>query len=123
MASFTIINGLQVPNDRHFPAPKPDLSIYERPKSKIQQFFWKRRVWFEATFAFSMLEPWEKIMLFMIMFVFAALFLTGAVKYFPTHLSIMRRRAVYYLIGQEGDEYLLWQWLGLGVGKFKHAEL
>ena len=27
----------------------------------------------------------------------------------------MQRRAIYYLWGQEGDERLLWQWLGLGV--------
>jgi len=35
----------------------------------------------------------------------------------PHHLVVMRRRAVYYLWGQEGDERLLWQWLGLGAGE------
>jgi len=31
----------------------------------------------------------------------------------PHHLMFLRRRAFYYLWGQEGDERLLWQWLGL----------
>ena len=51
---------------------------------------------------------------------FALLFflvLSGILKYMPHHLVVMRRRAVYYLWGQEGDERLLWQWLGLGAGE------
>jgi len=35
----------------------------------------------------------------------------------PHHLVVMRRRAMYYLWGQEGDERLLWQWLGFGAGE------
>ncbi|KAF4607390.1 hypothetical protein EYR38_001461 [Pleurotus pulmonarius] len=134
------INGLQVPSDQHFPPPKPDLSIYQPPKSKVAQFFWRRWMWFEATFVFSMLEPWEKVMLctppfsialpceltvhlVMMAFIFTSLFFTGMVKYFPPHVTLMRRRAMYYLLGQEGDEYLLWQWLGIGVGNALRTEL
>ncbi|KAF4566291.1 hypothetical protein EYR36_011707 [Pleurotus pulmonarius] len=117
------INGLQVPSDQHFPPPKPDLSIYQPPKSKVAQFFWRRWMWFEATFVFSMLEPWEKVMLLMMAFIFTSLFFTGMVKYFPPHVTLMRRRAMYYLLGQEGDEYLLWQWLGIGVGNALRTEL
>jgi hypothetical protein len=53
---------------------------------------------------------------------FAALFILvcyGMVMYFPQHLMIMQRRAVYYLWGQEGGERLLWQWLGFGAGLHK----
>lgn len=52
------------------------------------------------------------------MTIFVSLFilvLTGLFRYLPRHLVVMQRRAVYYLWGQEGDERLLWQWLGLGV--------
>jgi len=45
------------------PARKPNHSFARKPKSPLQQFFWRRRMWFESTFVFSMLEPWEKVML------------------------------------------------------------
>ncbi|KAG6815968.1 hypothetical protein H0H87_009818 [Tephrocybe sp. NHM501043] len=84
------------------PKAKPDLTATRKPTSPLAVFFWRRRIWFESTFVLSMLEPWEKILL-------------GIFKYLPEHVSLMRRRAVYYLWGQEGDERLLWQWLGMGV--------
>jgi len=51
------------------PARKPNHSFARKPKSPLQQFFWRRRMWFESTFVFSMLEPWEKVMLCMSFFV------------------------------------------------------
>ncbi|KAJ6598479.1 hypothetical protein DFH09DRAFT_876878, partial [Mycena vulgaris] len=100
----------------HLPPPKPDHSHTRRPTSALGVFLWRRRMWFEATFVLSMLEPWEKLLLITI---FAVLFLlvgSGIVMYLPRHLDLMQRRAVYYLWGQEGGERLLWQWLGFGVG-------
>ena len=47
----------------NLPPPKPDHSFTEKPSSALGQFFWRRRMWFEATFVLSMLEPWEKILL------------------------------------------------------------
>lgn len=44
------------------------------------------------------------------------LVVTGLIKYLPEHLVKMQGRATYYLFGQEGDERLLWQWLG-GAGR------
>lgn len=35
----------------------------------------------------------------------------------PHHLVVMRGRAVYYLWGQEGDERLLWHWIGRATGE------
>ncbi|KAJ7793935.1 hypothetical protein B0H14DRAFT_133818 [Mycena olivaceomarginata] len=103
----------------YLPPAKPDHSFTKKPTSKLGVFFWRRRMWFESTFALSMLEPWEKLLLITL---FAALFILvcyGMVMYFPQHLMIMQRRAVYYLWGQEGGERLLWQWLGLGAGLHK----
>ncbi|KDR70241.1 hypothetical protein GALMADRAFT_255127 [Galerina marginata CBS 339.88] len=101
----------------HLPPPKPNHAFTKRPSSKIGVFFWRRRMWFESTFVLSMLEPWEKILL---LTTFALLFLlvfTGILQYMPHHLVVMRRRAMYYLWGQEGDERILWQWLGLATGE------
>lgn len=33
---------------------------YGKPSSPIARFFWRRRIWIEATFALSMMEPWER---------------------------------------------------------------
>ncbi|TFK37000.1 hypothetical protein BDQ12DRAFT_685656 [Crucibulum laeve] len=95
------------------PPAKPDHRSTRRPKSALGVFLWRRRMWFESTFVLSMLEPWEKIMLVTIFAVLFILLLTGLFKYMPHHLVVMRRRAMYYLWGQEGDARLLWQWLGL----------
>jgi hypothetical protein len=46
-------------NALHVVPPSP----YKPPKSALAAFFWRRKLWFESTFALSMLEPWEKMML------------------------------------------------------------
>ncbi|KAF7324741.1 hypothetical protein MKEN_00515900 [Mycena kentingensis (nom. inval.)] len=106
----------------HLPPPKPDLSFTRKPQSPLAVFFWRRRMWFEATFVLSMLEPWEKLLLLTIFAILFFLVCSGIVLYLPQHLSIMKGRAMYYLYGQEGER-ALWQWLGYGVGGALHKEL
>lgn len=121
----------------YLPPPKPDHSFTRRPSSSnlVARFFWQKRIWFESTFVLSMLEPWEKILLrefvpliplkyyltyVLLVTIFTILFVlvfTGILKYLPHHLVVMRVRAVYYLWGQEGDERLLWQWIGRATGE------
>ncbi|KAH0833101.1 hypothetical protein J3R83DRAFT_12094, partial [Lanmaoa asiatica] len=73
----------------------------------LRNYLWRQRMKFEATLAFSMLEPWEKI-LSMVIFTFLTLLLaSGLYRYLPQHMSIMRQRATYYLWGQDGDDRLL----------------
>ncbi|TCD60720.1 hypothetical protein EIP91_009626 [Steccherinum ochraceum] len=36
---------------------------YRAPNSSIGVFCWKWRMWFESTFALSMLQPWEKVLI------------------------------------------------------------
>ncbi|KAF5310052.1 hypothetical protein D9619_010487 [Psilocybe cf. subviscida] len=95
------------------PRAKPNHAHTRKPNSKIGIFFWRWRMWFEATFVLSMLEPWEKIMLLTGFIFLCVLVTTGILKYLPQHLLFLHRRATYYLWGSEGDERLLWQWLGL----------
>ncbi|KAJ7705375.1 hypothetical protein B0H17DRAFT_666467 [Mycena rosella] len=103
----------------HLPPPKPDHSHTRKPTSALGVFLWRYRMWFEATFVLSMLEPWEKILLITIFAVLFFLVCSGIIMYLPTHLGVMQNRAVYYLWGQEGGERLLWQWLGLTTGLHK----
>ncbi|KAK0437815.1 uncharacterized protein ARMOST_12620 [Armillaria ostoyae] len=97
------------------PPPKPDLSFTRPPESPAAQYLWRWRMWFEATFVLSMLEPWEKVLLLSILFISSTFFLTAFIRYMPQHLADMQRRAVYYLYGQEGDERLFWQILSKGA--------
>jgi hypothetical protein len=40
-----------------------DLALaYKPPRSSLHRFFWKKRMWVEATFSLSMYEGWEKIL-------------------------------------------------------------
>ncbi|KAG6828793.1 hypothetical protein H0H92_006732 [Tricholoma furcatifolium] len=98
------------------PPPKPDRSFTRRPNtdSKWIIFWWRTRIWIEATFAFSVMEDSEKYVLFTVFAITFILIVTGLVKYLPQRLAVMQQRAVYYIWGQ-GDERLLRQWLGVGV--------
>jgi hypothetical protein len=41
-----------------------DLSlVYRPPRSTLRQFLWRWRMFFESTFALSMFEGWEKILI------------------------------------------------------------
>ena len=53
-STFEVIFGLELP--------------YRAPKSALGTFIWKRRVWVEATFALTMLQPWEKLLVCMLHF-------------------------------------------------------
>ena len=76
-------------------------------------------MWFESTFAFTMLEPWEKILcgecagetgesywflndsVFTVLVIITLFLLvgTGFVRYFPPHVKTMYDRATYYWSG------------------------
>lgn len=101
----------------------------------LRNYLWRQRLKFEATLAFSMLEPWEKVLsseylyikhqtmlsscesppyrisygkFAVVIFTFFTLLLaSGLYQYLPQHVSIMRQRATYYLWGQDGDDRLL----------------
>ncbi|TFY80863.1 hypothetical protein EWM64_g3144, partial [Hericium alpestre] len=78
-----------------------EMAPYKQPTSLLSRIIWGWRVWFEATFVFTLLEPWEKLFLVLIIGSAMGLLLTGIVKYLPQHLVFLYRRALYYLLGQE----------------------
>ncbi|EDR12997.1 uncharacterized protein LACBIDRAFT_245790 [Laccaria bicolor S238N-H82] len=91
------------------PTPRPDHKRYTNPPpTKLGVFFWRWRVWFEATFALTVMEPWEQSVALAIYLVVFVLILMYLVLYLPQHMVVMQRRAVYYLWGEEGDEKVWW---------------
>ncbi|TFK81605.1 hypothetical protein K466DRAFT_449666, partial [Polyporus arcularius HHB13444] len=74
---------------------------YRPPRSFIGKFLWRRRVWVEVTFALSMLEPWEKFLVMVVMYLALGLLLTAIYLYLPHHLAFLTARASYYLLGRD----------------------
>ncbi|KAI0084956.1 hypothetical protein BDY19DRAFT_874202, partial [Irpex rosettiformis] len=72
---------------------------YRAPESPIAAYFWRKRVWFEVTFALTMMEPWEKMLLVLILTIISALFSYTFTYYFPVHLHFVLARAKYYFLG------------------------
>ena len=95
--------------------------VYTPPKSTVRHIIWRWLMLFESTFALSMFEGWEKILIgtscldttgncpslispveiVTLMAVFWGLLITGIYRYLPYHLEFLYRRAVYYLSGTE----------------------
>ncbi|KAM5543854.1 hypothetical protein V8D89_002471 [Ganoderma adspersum] len=74
---------------------------YRPPRSFIGKFLWRRRVWVEVTFALSMLEPWEKFLVLVVMYLALGLLLMATTLYLPHHVELMSARAAYYLFGRD----------------------
>ncbi|KZT55879.1 hypothetical protein CALCODRAFT_498073 [Calocera cornea HHB12733] len=64
-------------------------------------FFVRKWLLFESTFALSMLEPWEKVLVLALCFFLVALLATGVFRYLPFHLQFINRRTRFYILGDE----------------------
>ncbi|KZV94086.1 hypothetical protein EXIGLDRAFT_835286 [Exidia glandulosa HHB12029] len=77
---------------------------YAPPQTSVKRFFWRQRMRFETAFAISMLEPWEKILVLLLLLALSQIFLVGTFKYLPHHLEFLRQRAMFYLEGIGSDD-------------------
>jgi len=55
----------------------------------------------ESTFAISMLETWEKVVIILITLLLVLLLFTGLIKYLPHHLVFLVQRGTYYFMGND----------------------
>lgn len=74
-------------------------ALSRTPTSAVRRFLWRRQIWFESTFALSMLEPWEKILFMTVILFVSTLSVVGAIRYLPNHVAVISRRALFYLHG------------------------
>ncbi|KAH9830210.1 uncharacterized protein C8Q71DRAFT_717379 [Rhodofomes roseus] len=74
---------------------------YRAPRGKLAVFLWRRRIWIETTFALSMMQPWEKVVVVCMGCLLLGLFATTGYLYFPQHVRYVCGRALYYLLGSE----------------------
>lgn len=111
---------------KYIPSSMPASKPLRPPGSRLGNFMWRCKMWIWTTFAFSMLEPWEIMLLctcpsiviarppadiiickVTIFSVFFILVITGLFRYLPLQLVFMKRRAAYYLWGQEVEPLLM----------------
>ncbi|KAF9493694.1 hypothetical protein BDN71DRAFT_1419161 [Pleurotus eryngii] len=86
------------------PRPKPDLSYYTNPpKSELARAFWRWHIRTEASFAITVLEPWEKVVVLSVLAILFTLIAISLVKFLPRQLITMQRHAVYYIWGHEAE--------------------
>ncbi|KAG8872715.1 hypothetical protein FRC20_009127 [Serendipita sp. 405] len=78
---------------------------YPIPQSSFSKFLWRKKMWVEATFALSMLERWEKILVVSLFLLVCLLFVAGSTIYLPQHLLFLTRRARFYLLGSERESF------------------
>ncbi|CAG7850221.1 SubName: Full=Uncharacterized protein {ECO:0000313/EMBL:CCA74301.1} [Serendipita indica DSM 11827] len=78
---------------------------YPIPQSTLGRIIWRKWMWVEATFALSMLERWEKILVVIFFFLALVLFVAGTTRYLPHHLLFLTRRARFYLLGNEKETF------------------
>ncbi|EJC98059.1 uncharacterized protein FOMMEDRAFT_32255 [Fomitiporia mediterranea MF3/22] len=75
--------------------------MYEQPEGFIAKTLWRLWMKTKATFAFSMLEAWEIILIFVITGIVTVLVTIALVRYLPYTILSASRRAHYYLSGQD----------------------
>ncbi|KLO18261.1 hypothetical protein SCHPADRAFT_820175 [Schizopora paradoxa] len=74
---------------------------YVKPKSPILAFLWQKWLSFESTFALTMMESWEKVLILSLCAIMVTLLAIAIVSYLPHHISFLRQRASFYLSGQD----------------------
>ncbi|KAF9554799.1 hypothetical protein CPC08DRAFT_712624 [Agrocybe pediades] len=100
---------------RDLPPPKPDFGFARCPEStyyvkegsdiswarRMRLFWWRKRILIESTFALTVYEPWEKVVVLTIFGILFAAMCVVVFSYLPRQLVVMRRRSIYYLWGSE----------------------
>jgi len=83
--------------------------LIQEPKGIVAKFFWRIWIFISTTFAFSMMEPWEHILVFAVVGIMLSLFSVGIYSYVPRYAGVAFSQARYYLYGIEsaGREYVV----------------
>ncbi|WVR07083.1 hypothetical protein IAU60_004122 [Kwoniella sp. DSM 27419] len=90
-----------------------------RPAPGFRRFIWDKRVLIESTFALSMMQPWEKVLIVGTLFITLLLFWVSVYSYYPSHLAYLSRRFAYYVYGDETADVRGYfrEWVKAQVGR------
>ncbi|KIR35671.1 hypothetical protein I352_01948 [Cryptococcus deuterogattii MMRL2647] len=105
------------------PASSTSKPLYTpRPPPGIRRKLWEWSTKFECTFALSMMQPWEKAVIWSTLTIITLLFWFSVYTYLPGHLAYLSRRYAYYVYGDEAahlDYFVprVGEWVGSQVGR------
>ncbi|WVQ80754.1 hypothetical protein IAT38_002859 [Cryptococcus sp. DSM 104549] len=72
-----------------------------RPPPGIRRKIWRMKMWFESTFALSMMQPWEKAVIWGTILIITAFLWFSLYTYYPGHIAYLWRRFAYYVYDDE----------------------
>ncbi|TYJ54386.1 hypothetical protein B9479_004974 [Cryptococcus floricola] len=75
-----------------------------RPPPGFRRKLWDWSTTFEVTFALSMMQPWEKAVIWTTLALITLLFWFSLYSYLPAHVTYLQRRYAYYVYGDENVE-------------------
>ncbi|KAK4052752.1 hypothetical protein OIV83_002039 [Microbotryomycetes sp. JL201] len=77
--------------------------LAKRPKRYSRARQWL--IYWESTSVLSMLEPWEKALVYLVLLLLSSMFYWAITNYLPAHVRAIVSRAVYYVRGGEGPSH------------------
>ncbi|KAG8943927.1 hypothetical protein FRC04_002415 [Tulasnella sp. 424] len=77
---------------------------HRAPAGRLEQWIWRKRLWFESTFILIVLEPWEKLLVCTVFALLAVFFTWSVYYYLPAQMQSMYTRTKYYILGDEGAQ-------------------
>ncbi|KAK8864441.1 hypothetical protein IAR55_001690 [Kwoniella newhampshirensis] len=86
------------------PPPPGQPSYPHPPPPGFKRTLWRWSVIFESTFALSMMQPWEKGLIWSTLIIITTLFWLSVFTYYPGHLAYLSRRFAYYVFEDENAD-------------------
>ncbi|KAL6302897.1 hypothetical protein BKA93DRAFT_826992 [Sparassis latifolia] len=77
---------------------------YRPPPNPLARFLWRKRIMFETTMGLSGIEPWERVLVSLVVCVVSLLLFQSFRAYIPQILAIIQRRSAFYFFGYEPDK-------------------
>ncbi|EJD07823.1 uncharacterized protein FOMMEDRAFT_137984 [Fomitiporia mediterranea MF3/22] len=82
-----------------YPKEGEKKKMYKEPDTPYAALLWRLYMWITTTFALSVMEPWEKLLVITTIGFIFALIGIGIVRYMPQFVVDSTQRTQYYLLG------------------------
>ncbi|KAK7438031.1 hypothetical protein VKT23_018199 [Stygiomarasmius scandens] len=81
--------------------PRPDYRETRPPKSNSSWAYtlWRINMWINCTFGLTVMEPWERFLVWAIFLVLSTFCVVGMIRILPHQLVLIQKRTAYYLWG------------------------
>ncbi|KAL5483549.1 hypothetical protein ACEPAI_8781 [Sanghuangporus weigelae] len=74
---------------------------YKQPDQPFAALLWRLSLWISVTFGLSVMGPWEKLLVVIVVALILGLIGFGFVRFIPQFVSVSFARTRYYFLGQD----------------------